>query len=133
MYWFDGEQNISTMTTMTDETAREIAYALLGSVTMPMPEEPHYLADAPAITDLDAPWEIDGWDDPANDPENFSDGTSNYDPNPWDTDDALDIMDASRTPEAYDTLGFERGYAAAVDDMRHGLMNDEVMPVERPV
>lgn len=58
-------------------------------------------------------------------PENYSDGTSNYDPNPWDveTDVETDAVLAA------DHAGFERGYAAAVDDLRHGLWHDEVSDV----
>lgn len=102
------------------ETADMRAILDLFPATIPAYDpEPAYMADAPAIMDDDAP------DDAT--------AEETYAPYVMGEDIMSETYPHELTREdiiGADTLGFERGYAAAVDDMRHGLMADEVTPNE---
>jgi len=114
--------------------------------------EPAFLADAPAITDADAPEsyaeEMENFEADYGDETEVIDDLVTFDDIPTSADvQALSdeyargnlisretarqienesVAYATKTAlEMGDHEGFERGYAAAVDDMRHGLMSDE--------
>jgi hypothetical protein len=101
------------------------------------PAEPEYMQDAPTITDEDE----DAYAERMPDWVEQSDVVKAYDRGYQDahtdagTEPQIGISEAeARIAQAFkdaDMLGFERGYDAAVQDMRAGLMHDEVTPVSR--
>jgi hypothetical protein len=98
----------------------EDAAPLLDLLTDPIEiTEPAYLADAPEITDDDRDAE-----------DEYASQMPDWTPEPFE-DDTYTFKTVQEQLIGADQLGFERGYDAAVRDLRNGLMHDEFTPVAR--
>lgn len=117
----------TTAVMLNREQASDIAFALLGLPDRDTPSEPMYMQDAPALSDDDAPpitEEDEGYtySDYESDLD-YVQYTDLYEPRYEDDEDDSAF---GRGYRMGDQVGFERGYAQAVDDFRHGLWADEV-------